>query len=101
MNHKEDLIAGRNAVIEALRAKKPIDKIFVLDGCQDGPIRTIVREAKKTDAILKFVDKERLNQLTNEHHQELLQLSQHMNMEQLRICLKRAEEKVRILSLSC
>ena len=39
MNHKEDLIAGRNAVIEALRAKKPIDKIFVLDGCQDGPIR--------------------------------------------------------------
>lgn len=30
MNHKEDLIAGRNAVIEALRAKKPIDKIFVL-----------------------------------------------------------------------
>ena len=64
MNHKEDLIAGRNAVIEALRAKKPIDKIFVLDGCQDGPIRTIVREAKKTDAILKFVDKERLNQLT-------------------------------------
>ena len=69
MNHKEDLIAGRKAVIEALRAKKPIDKIFVLDGCQDGPIRTIVREAKKTDAILKFVDKERLNQLTNEHHQ--------------------------------
>ena len=69
MNHKEDLIAGRNAVIEALRAKKPIDKIFVLDGCQDGPIRTIVREAKKTDAILKFVDKERLTQLTNEHHQ--------------------------------
>ena len=69
MNHKEDLIAGRNAVIEVLRAKKPIDKIFVLDGCQDGPIRTIVREAKKTDAILKFVDKERLNQLTNEHHQ--------------------------------
>ena len=93
MNHKEDLIAGRNAVIEALRAKKPIDKIFVLDGCQDGPIRTIVREAKKTDAILKFVDKERLNQLTNEHH--------HMNMERLRICLKEQKKRVRILSLSC
>nr|HRM02688.1 RNA methyltransferase substrate-binding domain-containing protein [Anaerostipes hadrus] len=46
MNHKEDLIAGRNAVIEALRAKKPIDKIFVLDGCQDGPVRTIAREAR-------------------------------------------------------
>ena len=55
MNHKEDLIAGRNAVIEALRAKKPIDKIFVLDGCQDGPIRTIVREAKKKDIRLFFM----------------------------------------------
>ena len=51
MNHKEDLIAGRNAVIEALRAKKPIDKIFVLDGCQDGPIRTIVREAYEYGTI--------------------------------------------------
>ena len=64
MNHKEDLIAGRNAVIEALRAKKPIDKIFVLDGCQDGPIRTIVREAKKHDTILNFVGKDRLNQIS-------------------------------------
>ena len=69
MEHKEYVIAGRNAVIEALRAKKSIDKVFVLDGCQDGPIRTIIRETKKTDAILKFVDKERLNQLTNENHQ--------------------------------
>ena len=64
MNHKEDLIAGRNAVIEALRAKKPIDKIFVLDGCQDGPVRTIVREARKHDTIINFVDKERLDQLS-------------------------------------
>lgn len=69
MEHKEYVIAGRNAVIEALRANKSIDKVFVLDGCQDGPIRTIIRETKKTDAILKFVDKERLNQLTNENHQ--------------------------------
>ena len=52
MKHREDLIAGRNAVIEALRAKKPIDKIYILDGCKDGPIRTIIREVKKTDAIL-------------------------------------------------
>ncbi len=57
-------IEGRNAVLEAFRAGKTIDKIFVLDGCQDGPIRTIVREAKKVDTILSFVAKERLDQMS-------------------------------------
>ena len=47
----ENIIEGRNAVLEAFRSGKPIDKLFVLDGCQDGPIRTIVREAKKHDTI--------------------------------------------------
>jgi 23S rRNA (guanosine2251-2'-O)-methyltransferase len=57
-------IEGRNAVLEAFRSGKPIDKIFVLDGCQDGPIRTIVREAKKHDVIINFVAKERLDQIS-------------------------------------
>lgn len=58
------VIEGRNAVLEALRSGKPMDKLYVLDGCQDGPVRTIVREAKKHDVILQFVTKERLNQLS-------------------------------------
>lgn len=58
------VIEGRNAVLEAFRSGKPIDKVFVLDGCMDGPIRTIVREAKKQNVILNFVDKERLNQMS-------------------------------------
>jgi len=58
------IIEGRNAVLEAFRAGQPIDKLFVLDGCQDGPIRSIVREAKKHDTILNFVTKERLAQLS-------------------------------------
>lgn len=58
------IIEGRNAVIEAFRSGKTIDKVFVLDGCQDGPVRTIVREAKKHDTILQFVTKERLDQLS-------------------------------------
>ena len=60
----ELLIEGRNAVLEAFRSGKPIDKVFILDGCQDGPIRSIVREAKKHDTILNFVAKERLSQLS-------------------------------------
>lgn len=60
----ENIIEGRNAVLEAFRSGRPVDKLYVLDGCQDGPVRTIVREAKKHDTILNFVDKERLNQLS-------------------------------------
>ena len=58
------MIEGRNAVIEAFRAGKPIDKLFILDGAQDGPIQTIKREAKKRDTMIKFVTKERLDQLS-------------------------------------
>ena len=48
MRYEELTIEGRNAVLEAFRSGKTIDKLFVLDGCQDGPVRTIVREAKST-----------------------------------------------------
>ena len=58
------MIEGRNAVLEAFRSGRTIDKLFVLDGCQDGPVRTIVREAKKHGTLLNFVGKERLNQLS-------------------------------------
>lgn len=60
----ENMIEGRNAVLEAFRAGKPIDKLFVQDRCEDGPVRTIVWEAKKHDVILQFVSKERLSQLS-------------------------------------
>ncbi len=64
MGYTEFTIEGRNAVIEAFRAGKTIDKIFVLDGCQDGPISTIKREAKKKDVMIKYVTKERLDQMS-------------------------------------
>lgn len=60
----ETIIEGRNPVIEAIRSGKPIDKLFVLDGCNDGPVMTIKREAKKKDIFVKYVAKERLDQLS-------------------------------------
>lgn len=73
MGYSEFTIEGRNAVIEALRAGKPIDKLFVLDGCQDGPVSTIKREAKKKDILVKFVDKERLDMMSETgHHQGVI-----------------------------
>lgn len=64
MGYREFVIEGRNAVIEAFRAGKPIDRLFIQDGAQDGPIQTIKREAKKQDTMIKFVTKERLDQLS-------------------------------------
>ena len=64
MRYEEFTIEGRNAVIEAYRAGRPIDKLFLQDGCQDGPIMTIKREAKKQDTPIKYVSRERLDQLS-------------------------------------
>ena len=57
-------VEGRNAVIEAFRSGKPVDKVFVLDGCHDGPVNTITREARKGDTIINYVSKERLDAMS-------------------------------------
>lgn len=59
-----NIVEGRNAVLEAFRSGRTIDKLFVLEGCMDGPVRTITREARKHDTIVNFVKKERLEQLS-------------------------------------
>lgn len=61
---EENIIDGRNAVMEAFRSGKTVDKLFVLDGCTDGPVRSIIREARKHDTLLQFVKKERLEQIS-------------------------------------
>ena len=65
MRYEEFTIEGRNAVIEALRSGKPMDKILIQDGLQDGPIQTMKREAEKHDTLVKFVEKERLDQISS------------------------------------
>ena len=64
MGYEELTIEGRNAVLEAYRAGKTIDKLYVLKGCQDGPVNSILREARKHDTIVSFVTKERLDQMS-------------------------------------
>lgn len=64
MGYNESMIEGRNAVIEAYRSGKCVDKIYVLDGCQDGPILTIKREAKKAGSLIKYVDKSLLDNMS-------------------------------------
>ena len=64
MRYQEFTIEGRNPVLEAFRAGKTIDKLFILDGSDDGPIKSITREAKKYDTIINYVDKERLDNMS-------------------------------------
>ena len=87
-------IEGRNAVMEAFRSGKPIDKVYILDGCQDGPVRTIVREAKKHDTIVNFVPKERLDSMSETgHHQGVMAYAAAYEYAEVEDILKIAEEK--------
>ena len=93
-NVNESIIEGRNAVMEAFRSGKTIDKLFVLDGCQDGPVKSIIREAKKTDTIINFVDKERLDRLAGTgHHQGVVAQAAAYEYAEVEDILKAAKDK--------
>ncbi|MDO5783309.1 MAG: 23S rRNA (guanosine(2251)-2'-O)-methyltransferase RlmB [Eubacteriales bacterium] len=88
------MIEGRNAVLEAFRSGKCVDKLFILDGCQDGPVRTIAREARKHDTIVKFVPKERLDSMseTGAHQGVIAQVAAY-DYSTVEDILKKAEDK--------
>lgn len=88
------LTEGRNAVLEAYRSGKTIDKLYVLDGCKDGPVQTILREARKQDTIINFVTKERLEQLSQTgHHQGVIASVSAYEYSTVEDMLERAREK--------
>lgn len=94
MRYEELTIEGRNAVLEAFRSGKPIDKLFVLDGCKDGPIQSIIREAKKHDTIINYVAKERLDQMSETgKHQGVIAYAAAYEYAEVEDILKAAEEK--------
>lgn len=94
MRYEELTIEGRNAVLEAFRSGKTIDKLFVLDGCHDGPVQTITREARKGDTIITFVSKERLDQMSaTGKHQGVIAYAAAYEYAEVEDILKAAREK--------
>ena len=94
MSYEESMIEGRNAVIEAFRSGKTIDKIYILDGCQDGPMSTIRREAKKHGTLVKYVEKERLDQLSSTgKHQGVIAYAAAYTYAEVEDMLQSAREK--------
>ena len=90
----ENAIEGRNAVIEAFRAGKTIDKLYVQDGLKDGPIQTILREAKKRDVKVNFVEKDRLNGMSaTGHHQGVIAIAASYSYAEVEDILAKAAEK--------
>lgn len=94
MRYEELTIEGRNAVLEAFRSGKTIDKLFVQDGCQDGIVNTIKREARKQDTIINFVKKERLDQISETgHHQGVIAFAAAYAYAEVEDILAAAREK--------
>lgn len=97
MNHEETetlKIEGRNAVLEAFRSGTTIDKLFVQDGCKDGPVQTILREARKHDTITNFVAKERLDQISEtKKHQGVIAMAAACQYATVEDMLEKAREK--------
>ena len=92
--NNDSMIEGRNAVLEAFRSGKTVDRLYVLDGCQDGPVLTIKREAKKQDTIIKYVDKDRLDQMSQTgHHQGVIAVSAAYDYSELEDIFANAEKK--------
>lgn len=91
---QETKIEGRNAVLEAFRSGKSVDKLFVLEKCEDDPVRTILREAKKHDTMVKFVKKERLEQMSETGmHQGVIAMTAAYNYAEVEDILEVAREK--------
>ena len=65
MPEREQMIEGRNAVLEALRAERSVDRVLIQDGVKEGAIGSIIREVKKhPETKLEFVQKKKLDDLS-------------------------------------
>ncbi|GFI47997.1 putative TrmH family tRNA/rRNA methyltransferase [Lachnospiraceae bacterium] len=90
----EFIIEGRNPVIEAFRSGKAIDRVYIQDGCQDGPIQTIKREARKKGTPIKYVARERLGQISETgRHQGVIACAAAYEYAEVEDMLRLAEEK--------
>lgn len=91
---QESKVEGRNAVLEAFRSGRVVDKLFVLERCEDGPVRTILREAKKHDTMVRFVKKERLDQMSDTgKHQGVIAMTAAYDYAEVEDILNKAREK--------
>ncbi len=94
MENQEYMIEGRNAVIETLRSGRPVDRLYILDGCKDGPVSTVKREAGKRGVAVKYVTRQRLDQMSETgKHQGVIAFAAAWEYAEVEDILRRAQEK--------
>lgn len=80
------MIFGTRAVMEAIRAKREIEKIFVQSGLNNDLIKELIQVAKANGVPFTFVPQEKLNRLSSKNHQGvicLLAAVQYANLENI------------------
>lgn len=93
MRYEELTIERKECRTGGIPFRKTIDKLFVQDGCKDGPIQSIVREARKADTIINFVPRERLDQMSETgKHQGVIAHAAAYEYAEVEDILKAAEE---------
>ena len=72
----EGQLEGRNALTEALRAGRTIDKVFIADGDTDRGLQRLAAEAKEAGAVIVPVDRRKLDQMSfTRSHQGVIALA--------------------------
>lgn len=94
MGYEELIIEGRNPVLEAFRSGKTVDRLYIQDGCKDGPIQSILREAKKGDTIISYVSKDKLDSMSEtKKHQGVIARIAAYDYASVEDILRNAEER--------
>ncbi|WP_458415216.1 23S rRNA (guanosine(2251)-2'-O)-methyltransferase RlmB [Schinkia sp. CFF1] len=68
MNESEWII-GKNPVLEALRAERDINKIWIAEGSNKGQMQQVIQLAKQAGVIVQYVPKQKLDQTVEGNHQ--------------------------------
>ena len=91
-NNYEDIIAGRNAVLELLKSGKDINKLFIEKGEKHGSINEIIAKAKENKIVIVEVDKLKLDNMA-ENHQGVIAIVPPFNYCEVEDILNLAKEK--------
>ncbi len=90
----EEIVAGRNAVFEALTSKRPINKIFIKAGLQGGSLGKIVAAAQEAAIPVEYVQAEKIDRLApGMRHQGIVALSSPIAFSTLEDVLQRAASR--------
>lgn len=90
----EDIIVGRNAVSEALKAGRTIDTLYITRGNHSGPLSVLIAKAKKAGAVIKEADSRKLDALCgNANHQGVVAIAAVKEFAQMEDIFALAEER--------